>query len=215
MIKPRIAIFINHPECSIQCVSGMTRALSPGYDITTFSKDECNQETFKNYDIVAFPGGIGDSDTHYEFFRRRAANAVADFVDAGGRYLGICMGAYWADPWYFDMLDDVRAVQYIKQPGADVRRSFSTVTPVTWLGQQHNMFFYDGCALVGDHSSSDIVATYSNGDPMAIIKNRMGLIGCHPESEEFWYDKPYLKSHWHKGEHHTLLLGFADRLMNS
>ena len=57
------------------------------------------------------------------------------------------------------------------------------------------------------------IAKYSNGDPMAIIQDRIGLIGCHPESEESWYDKPYLKDHWHRGKHHNLLLDFVDKLM--
>ena len=48
---------------------------------------------------------------------------------------------------------------------------------------------------------------------MAIIQNNIGLIGCHPESDEYWYDKPYLKKYWHNFIHHKLLLDFVDKLM--
>jgi hypothetical protein len=76
------------------------------------------------------------------------------------------------------------------------------------------MFFYDGCALVGNKQKFTTVASYTNGDAMAIYQNRIGLIGCHPESEKFWYDGySWMKSKWHQGYHHELLLDFTDQLM--
>ena len=212
---PTIALFMNHPECSEDCCNGMIQSLGKDYKIKIFSADECNSKTLNAADIVAFPGGIGDSSSYDGFFRRKAQNAVADYVADGGRYLGICMGAYWAGSHYFDILDGVDAVQYIKQPTAEIKRSYGTFAEVTWKGKPENMYFYDGCALIGDKNKFKTIATYANGDPMAIIQNRIGLIGCHPESQEYWYNKPweYLKPYWHDGHHHTLLLDFVNTLM--
>jgi len=214
-MKPTIALFQNDPECSIDCCNGMIQALSSQYNIKIFSTDQCNPKTFENVDIVAFPGGIGDATSYDRFFRRRAQNAVADFVANGGRYLGICMGAYWAGSYFFDILDGVDAVQYIKQPHANVKRSYSTYAPIMWNGHPEDMFFYDGCALVGDSTKFQTVAKYANGDAMAIIQNRVGIIGCHPESQKHWYEKPrqYLLPKWHEGRHHKLLLEFVNQLM--
>jgi hypothetical protein len=76
------------------------------------------------------------------------------------------------------------------------------------------MYFYDGCAIIGNRSSFDTIATYANGDAMAIVQNRIGLIGCHAESEEFWYQShSWMKPHYHGGRHHDLLLKFVNRLM--
>jgi glutamine amidotransferase-like uncharacterized protein len=193
----------------------MIQALSSKYSIDIMSVDDIKNEKFRSYDCVAFPGGIGDYSTYDNFFRRRAENAIADYVANGGHYLGICMGAYWAGSRWFDILDSVDTVQYITQPNADIRRSYGTVAPVIWNNQKENMFFYDGCAFVGDETKFKTVARYANQDPMAIIQNHIGLIGCHPESMDFWYDKPYayIKSHWHAGHHHKLLLDFVDELM--
>lgn len=211
----RIALFQHHPECSTQCCDGMIMALSPKYQIDIMSVDDIKSEKFRSYDCVAFPGGFGDASTYDNFFRRKAENAVADYVANGGHYLGICMGAYWAGSQWFDILDGVDAVQYITQPSADIRRPYGTVAPVFWNNQKENMFFYDGCALMGDETKFKTVARYANSNPMAIIQNRIGLIGCHPESMDFWYDKPYayIKSYWHEGHHHKLLLDFVDELM--
>jgi hypothetical protein len=76
------------------------------------------------------------------------------------------------------------------------------------------MFFYDGPTFVGD-GECEIVSTYATGYPMAIIQNKIGLIGCHPESEKFWYDSySWMKDKYHNGKHHKLLLQFVDDLMN-
>ena len=180
------------------------------------SVDDIKLNKFKSYDCVAFPGGIGDYSSYDRFFRRKTENAVADFVANGGYYLGICMGAYWAGSNWFDILDGVDTVQYIKQPTADIKRSYGTVAPVIWNGQKENVFFYDGCALIGDETKFKTVARYANGDPMAIIQGRVGIIGCHPESEEFWYQKPYyeyINKWWHRGHHHNLLSDFVDQIV--
>jgi glutamine amidotransferase-like uncharacterized protein len=211
-----IALFTHPPECSQECCEAVINALSNEYNIKLFSEDDILDVNFFNdISLLVFPGGIGDSHSMYRFFSRRTGNKVAKYIEDGGRYLGICMGAYWADQWYFDIIDDVRAVQYIKRPNADILRSYGTVAPVIWNGTPMNMYFYDGCALIGDESKFKVIARYANGDPMAIIKGRVGLIGCHPESNKFWYEKPwqYINEHWHDGKHHKLLLDFVNKLM--
>ena len=215
-MNPRIALFQHHPECSRESCEGVIQSLSRYYDITIIGKDQIKADTLSQVDIVAFPGGIGDADSYFEFFPRRAGNAVADFVQRGGHYLGICMGAYWAGSSYFDILDGVDAVQYIKRPNTEIRRSYATVAETQWQGQKEHMFFYDGCALIGDSTKFDTVATYANGDAMAIIQDRIGIMGCHPESTQFWYEKPHAhhaREHWHNDRHHHLLLNFVDRLI--
>ena len=111
----RIALFKNHPECSRQCCEGMIKALTPSYEVKIFGVNDDLEKVLSRADIVAFPGGIGDVSTFDKLFRWRAANRIADFVDSGGKYLGICMGAYWAGPHYFDILGDVKVEQYIKR----------------------------------------------------------------------------------------------------
>jgi glutamine amidotransferase-like uncharacterized protein len=191
----------------------MIRALGEHYDFRLFSKNEMEEGFFDDFDIVAFPGGIGDSDS-FDTLLKHNKKAVRDFISRGGRYLGICMGAYWAGSHYFNILDEVDAVQYITRPGTDTRRPHAKAMPVTWEQEQEKMFFYDGCALVGNNLKFETIATYSNNDPMAIIQNRIGLIGCHPESEKFWFDSySWMKPHWHGGHQHTLLLEFVNKLM--
>jgi len=209
----RLALFHHQPECSIECCNGMIRALSPEYEIKLFTVHDDLNEILNDVGMVAFPGGIGDSERYFDFFSRTRANLISSFLNNGGKYLGICMGAYWAGPRYFDILDGLDAVQYIKRPTAEIRRSYGTVADIEWLGQKEKMFFYDGCTFTGT-GRYDTIAKYANDESMAIIQGNVGIIGCHPESEEFWFEDPYqyINKHWHKGKHHQLLIDFVNRL---
>ena len=213
-VKPTIALFIYDPKCSVQCGNGMIQALSPYYNFKLFSKNRVENVFFDDVDMVAVPGGIGDADVFKQLFKNNG-DRVRQFVADGGRYLGICMGAYWAGSHYLNVLQDVDAVQYLKRPGADTRRPHDKHMSITWRGQPDHMFWYDGCALVGDNTKFETVATYVNGDAMAIIQNRIGLIGCHLEANKFWYDGySWMRRHW-AGGHHAQLVEFADQLMQS
>ena len=212
-----IAVFQHHPVCSHQSVSGIHASLSSEYRVESFTINDHLPTVLKLCDCVAFPGGIGDADLYYKYFKRRHGNAIADFVASGGKYLGICMGQYWAGSDYFDILDGIDVVQYIKRPDADIKRSFATVADITYDSQIYTdkMFFYDGGTIVTKNNDAkyQVKARYKNGDPMAIIQGNVGIIGCHPESQQFWYSiYPYIKENWHRGEHNKWLLNFVDEL---
>jgi len=213
-MNSKIALFVCDPKCSVQSSNGVMRALSENYNFKLFSKNEVEEGFFDDVDMVAFPGGFGDSDS-YDTILKNNKDVVVDFVARGGKYLGICMGAYWAGKDYFNILDKVNAVQYIRRPNTCTRRPHAKNVSVMWKNQPCDMFFYDGCALVGNENSPyETIATYSNGDNMAIIQNRIGLIGCHPESEKFWYDGySWLRGKYHNGTQHELLLNFVNELM--
>ena len=208
----KIALFVCDPKCSVQSSNGVMNALSSNYNFKLFSKNEVENGFFDDIDMVIFPGGIGDSDS-YDTILKNNKDVVVDFVTRGGKYLGICMGAYWAGKDYFDILDDVDSLQYIKRPNTDTRRPHAKNIKINWQGINTTMFFYDGCAMVGD-GNYETVATYANGDAMAIIQKNIGLIGCHPESQQFWYDSySWLKGKYHNGTQHKLLLDFVNELM--
>lgn len=212
-MKPTIALFVHDPKCSVQSSNGIINSLSSNFNFRLFSKNKMEKDFFNNIDLVIFPGGFGDSDS-YDRLLKENKQAILNYVNNGGYYLGICMGAYWAGSHYLNILDNVDAVQYLKRPGTDTRRPHAKNIPITWQGTPMKMFWYDGCALVGDNTKFKTIATYSNGDPMAIIQNNIGLIGCHPESEQFWYDSySWMKGRYHDGKHHKLLLEFVNTLI--
>jgi len=210
-MKPTIALFLYDPKCSVQSGNGVIHALQSNYNFKIFSINPLEDNFFDDVDIIAVPGGIGDAASFDRAFKHNKLR-VKQFVQNGGKYLGICMGAYWAGQHYFDILNNIDAVQYITQPNTDTRRPHAKDIKINWNGLDTTMFFYDGCALVGN-GQYDRIATYPNGDSMAIIQKNIGLIGAHPEAEPFWYDG-YT---WMRGKYiskHDLLLAFVDQLMH-
>lgn len=210
-MKPRIALFLNNPVADVSCCNGMIEALEDYYRFSVFSKKTITDIDFSKIDLVAFPGGTGDASI-FDRIIHKNSRIIQDYVADGGKYLGICMGAYWASEHYFNLTKNVKVEQYITRPNAEVRRSYQTTLDVTWNRKPTRMYFFDGCAFTGKNFRT--IARYANGDPMAIIQKNIGLIGCHPESRETWYKKrKYLRPHWHNGEHHKLLQEFVSELL--
>ena len=212
-MKAKVAVFVNHPQCSVQSAHGIVRTLTGTFDVDCIGRHQLRDRILKKYDLLAVPGGIGDSDTWHDIIEP-CQDSIANHILRGKRYLGICMGAYWAGSHYLNLLNGVDTVQYIKRPDSDVKRSWGTVTEVDWLGVKESMYFYDGCAFVDTGGSYDVVARYKNNDPAAIIQGNLGLIGPHPESDIYWYDRSGIKPYWHEYRHHQLLFDFVQRLMS-
>ena len=205
-MKPTIAVFLHHPICSADSVNGVIAAMSSLARIKIFTKHKVTDGFFNDVDLVVFPGGDGEA-TAFRSALKDNLNDVRGFMQRGGKYLGICMGAYWADAYYFNLLQGTRCVQYIKRPRADIRSSYGTVAAVNWQGQDKRMYFYDGPTYVG--GAFQTLASYANGDPMAVVQGSVGLIGCHLESQQHWYSKKVLQPHWHQNTHHRLLWRFV------
>ena len=213
-MKGKIAIFCDHPRVSIHGVNGLMNVLGGDYQFKIFTRHEIPfNEWWDDVDICAIPGGIGDSDT-FERVMRHHIKPIKSFLDRGGRYLGICMGAYWAGSEYLNILKNRDCVQYLSRPKTDTRRPHAKDLEVTWLGNKERIFWYDGCAITG-RGKFDVVATYANGDVMAGFQDRIGLIGSHPEAEKHWYDEySWMKSKYIDKEHnHELLYNFVEELM--
>ena len=210
-MRHTVALFIADPKCSVQSANGIMQSLGNDYRFKIFSKNSLEDNFFDDVDLIAVPGGFGDSESYHTLLKHNEAR-VRDFVARGGHYLGICMGAYWACNHYFNIVKDIKAEQYLRRPGTDTRRPHAKNIAVTWQNTPMNMFWYDGCALIGGRK--EVIATYANGDAMAVMQGRVGLIGCHPESEQCWYDGySWMQGKYHDGLHHTLLLNFVNELM--
>ena len=218
-----IAIYVNDPYCSWDSASGFVDAMDHFHQCSYIN--DINLIDLQQYHMVVFPGGIGDADS-FDWLLADKANLISHYVMNGGMYLGICMGAYWAGPSYFDLIDSLDTVQYIKQPNALVKRSYGTVVPVTWENNTEFMYFYDGCTFEGDTSNVQVVGQYGSGHPAAIIQEnnyskkyakkvgKVGLIGPHLESTEYWYNTwSYMPDYWHQGKHHQLLRKFVNEML--
>ena len=204
----KIALFIAPQYCSIQSYNGIIHALESDYKFKLFTKHKIEDNFFNDVDAVMFGGGFGDSDS-YNHLLKQNEKQIKRFVSNGGKYVGICMGGYWAGSSYFNLLEGCDVVQYITRPNTDTQRPHAKNLDVIWQNTKEKMFFYDG--FVVTDGNYEVVSRYMNGDAMAIIQNNIGIIGCHPEATEYWYDS----YSWLKGKYqskHHLLLDFVNKM---
>ena len=132
---------------------------------------------------------------------------VRDFVSKGGRYMGFCLGAYFAGRPGYDMFpDDSNAHEEILQPDAQVKNRKDSIIQVNWTfttgshaGTTKNeqwLFFQDGAmiGLKGDAATANgakVLGHFSaNGDIAASVtpfgKGWVGVAGPHPETDRSW-----------------------------
>jgi glutamine amidotransferase-like uncharacterized protein len=142
--------------------------------------------------LYAQPGG-GSLRPAYRKVRRHAPE-IRDFVRAGGRYLGFCLGGYLAGetPGFGLLPGD--ADRYIASPGAELGRPDDAVVTVEWAGRRRRVFFQDGPWFDLDpaRGHADVLATYANGRPAAVVapfgRGAVGVVGPHPEASADWFD---------------------------
>ncbi len=149
--------------------------------------------TLRRAALYVQPGGDTSVARADKLLGLRAQRVIRSYVRQGGRYLGICQGAYLAgsDPG-MGMLAPGNTGQYIRSPRADTRSARDTVLPVTWGSRTVDMFFQDGPYFIpsGVRGESTL-ARYSNGTVAALTKpfgsGRIGVVGPHPEAPQRWY----------------------------
>jgi glutamine amidotransferase-like uncharacterized protein len=193
----RIAIFHHYPYASADCCLALWQVLCQEHSIEIIGVRDVTARRLRKFDMVAFPGGMGDANRWSTLFDD--AYEMQRYISGGGKYLGICMGAYWAVN--FGLLPNTSVSRYIEC--GEIHRSYATVANVIWRGIPERMYFWDGPVF---DKAEEVIATYANGMPMAIREGNAVLIGCHPESQLDWFSQPYLRSSWHYGSHHRLLL---------
>jgi glutamine amidotransferase-like uncharacterized protein len=203
-----IGIYKHAPIADPECVDALVNVLMTDNKIVILNHKTLTSEKLKSVDVLVFPGGLEDSD-NFDKMLSDKKKIVRDYVYHGGKYIGICMGAYLAGEHYFNILGDTEVIQYIKRPKSEVKTEYATVVDVFWLTQKEKMYFYDGPAFIGGKLTHDVLACYTNGDAAVIIKKfGKGVvlgIGPHLESQKDWYEEKNLKNYWHKGQHHDIL----------
>jgi len=147
--------------------------------------------------VYAQPGADGDDTAAFRRQRRDKA-VIRDFVAQGGRYLGICMGGFLAEPGFFHVFRG-RVDEYYSSRGASVTTDDPAVIPVLWRGQRRQMYFQDGGYMVpkAKLTGVTVLARYTNGSIAALVapfgQGKVGLCGPHPEAPPEWYQDAGLR----------------------
>lgn len=149
--------------------------------------------SFIGASLYVQPGGGQDIDGARRSLGKAGIQAVRDFVSKGGRYFGICMGAYLGTDLGFDIVKGETDSE-VGRPGFSVSDIGDHVVPIQWEGASLWTYFQDGPHLPKNHAHSGFreLAHYQNGDlaaaRYAFGKGSATLVGPHPEAPQQWYD---------------------------
>lgn len=167
--------------------------------------NRCNAEDIKNgmmdpeNDVLVMPGG---ADIYFcQELEGEGNQAIRRFVSSGGRYLGICAGAYYASSkisWAANTnaeisgsrelaLIDCHSVGPVEEFIAGLRKNWCRAVN---LGYQNNVVpvLYFGGPVFKDIKDAEILARYEElpGSPPAVIGKEYGkgyVVLCSPHLE--------------------------------
>ncbi|KAG8409521.1 hypothetical protein J3459_017437 [Metarhizium acridum] len=164
----------------------------PGDDV------KVTAESLRDVHVFAYGGGPDLDGAWAEI--KDAAPAIRDFVSRGGRYMGVCLGAFLAGA-------DVD--REITQRHAQVTDDRDTLIQVDWTwaasagghtrGQTLRdrwAYFQDGVVVKGlpPGAGDSVLARYAQSGNVAASRTPHGrgwvvLVGIHPEATSLWYNR--------------------------
>lgn len=197
--KPvRVAVYRGPAACDA-CSAAARRAIEEAgarYRVDYVGPDErvdISEASLAGYDLYVQPGGGQDIPAAFHSLGNARVDAVRRFVARGGRYLGLCMGAYLADARGFGLVGQDLDSE-VGRPGFPVKTIDDAVVAVRWAGHADRVFYQDGPYLraESDDAGFRAIATYENGDlaaaRYAFEDGIVVLSGPHPEAPPSWFD---------------------------
>lgn len=183
-------------DCSENVKTALQR-LGPAYQIDFVGADEpidITPQTLARYDLYVQPGGGQDIPAALDSLGEARAQAIRDYVAGGGRYLGLCMGAYLADASNLGLIPQDLDTE-AGRPGFEVPGIADAAVRVTWAGKADSVFYQDGPYFPAATPATPYttLATYQNGDVAAARytyeKGVVVLSGPHPEAGQAWFEQ--------------------------
>ena len=145
-------------------------------------------------DVYVQPGGSDDVAETLDALSSAQIDALRRFVSRGGRYLGICAGAYLAAR-YTSKAEGRPAFGLvpIDEMPAEVETAAPSLVAIHW-GTQRRMVYNQSSPHMGTRAPGGVrvLARYVSTHRIAALAGRFGrgkvvLIGPHLEADESWY----------------------------
>ena len=175
---------------------------SQGYAIRYVKASDINADVdaapLKEATVYVQPGGTDRLEDTTDVFTDVGRQALREFVAHGGRYVGVCAGAYLAGEW----VDDEHKSRGFGLLDGVVQEEMSDPKPrlenVRWGSDVIPTYFQNGPQLASSGlPKMKIWGTYLNtGHPAAITyeygNGQVALVGPHPEANAEWFKEDHL-----------------------
>lgn len=185
-----------------QTLSALNKVTNSKYNIRTINAEQVKQASWvKDASLFVMPGGL---DGYYHSNLSGAGNKVIqNYVKSGGKYLGICAGAYYASSSVaFDAIGGIktfgdRELKFYSEASIGPLAPFDAVYPIgiraarvktVFEDVPESTVFYNGGGFfsnIENVENTKILATYENNLPAIVqvdyFKGKVILSGVHFE----------------------------------
>ncbi|KAJ3217882.1 hypothetical protein HK099_005308 [Clydaea vesicula] len=154
---------------------------------TTFTttNERVSADLTGKIDLYVQPGGNKDVSIMFNGFSSDDVKAIQNFVNNGGKYYGICLGAFLAGPDFFNIIPWGSAIQnkvgFLKP----------ALTKFTINGTT-NVIYTQEPPELGKHQENgiDAIGNFPDGSSLFLVKGygkgKVGLMAAHPEAQSSW-----------------------------
>jgi glutamine amidotransferase-like uncharacterized protein len=211
----RIVVIFQSPTTCSDCASSLGEQMKKkGFEVKYVGPGESTQSVLKNATMYMVPGGE-DCEASHHCWTASDRDNIKRYVQNGGIYFGVCLGAYWAGDWpgvlaNFEPLHISGA--HVLEFTRDKKEKESRLEQVIWNGKKIWTYFQDGPAFLVDRDKSEpttqtkVIATYVN--PVFVDENKkptvaafithygkgvVGVSGVHLEGPIDWHLEPTVK----------------------
>ncbi len=213
------ALIYNGPTAAQACPEAAAAVAREAGLPVKFVSDLNKLPGLLDHAAVFIIGGTDDDlDPLIADFTPAVKQAVQEYVRGGGRYLGICGGAYLAGTGYWENGRYLRLLELIAAEPQEFEAGnyAEQILPIRWLGATYSMYFQGGPAFdLTTSARARIVARYADGQLAALVspygRGKVAVIGPHPEADAAWIEHLPRAADWISTRH--LLVGLLREIL--
>jgi len=142
--------------------------------------------------VLIIGGTTGDLEEFRRSFTPQTERAVKSYVRDGGRYWGICGGAYVAATQFGGNEGPVKALKLIPAVARDHSDGEAKLESVRWRGKKCDLYLQGSPKFVitDREAAVEIIARFEDDSIAALQcaygKGKVAVCGPHPEAKESW-----------------------------
>jgi len=173
-------------------------AKKASYQTEFFTDPKLITEKLKTASLLVFGGTEDDLKPLMNLFNAESIQAVKDFINNGGVYLGVCGGAFIASEGWEDPNGFVKALGFTQiQTDSYLTDPAPIVIKVKWkqgeIFSERAVYYQFGPKfLPAPDNPVQVIANYDDNSVAACLvnsgKGKLILVGPHPEAGESWID---------------------------
>lgn len=147
-----------------------------------------NSASLQGMDLYVQPGG-GTINRDWPKLTTTGQQAVKQYVEGGGNYLGLCLGGFFAGKFGSIGWDWIPGVGTYTGP----KYANGEIVKTTWNGQPRYMWWEGGSHFGTTKPGTQVLGVHENGKAAAVVVpaglGRAGGIGPHGEADRSWYSR--------------------------